>query len=110
MVERRVCSAADLRDELPAIFLPALLTRALKQKLPLLEAQTRRAVGLAKRDPSELSAAIAIWERIGSPPNLGPARAERCLLAGDQAETNEGRPILKKIHDLNYSDRVADRI
>ncbi len=110
MVERRLCFAADLRAELPAIFLPALLTRALKQKLPLLEAQTRRAIGLAKRDPSELSAAIAIWERIGSPPNLGRARAERGLLAGDQAETNAGLAILKKIGDLNYVDRFAARI
>jgi len=110
MVERRLCFAADLRAELLANFLPALLTRALDQKLPLLEAQTRRAIGLANRDPSELSAAIAIWERIGSPPNLGRARAERALLTGDQAETDAGLAILKKLGDVNYVDRFAARV
>ncbi len=110
MVERLLAFAADLRAELPASFLPALLNRALEQKLPLLEAQARRAIGLGNRDPSELSAAIAIWERVGSPPNLGRARSERGLLTRDRADTDAGLAILKKLGDLNYVDRFATRI
>ncbi|HKB34284.1 MAG TPA: adenylate/guanylate cyclase domain-containing protein [Candidatus Dormibacteraeota bacterium] len=110
MVERRLSFSADQRAALPAIVLPTLLSRALEQKLPLLEAQTRRAIGLANRDPSELSAAMAIWDRIGSPPNFGRARAERGLLTGDQGETAAGLSILKKLGDVNYVDRFASEI
>ncbi len=110
MVERRLCLACDLRAELPPEFLAALLARALEQKLPLLEAQTRRGIGLANRDAAELSAAIAIWQRIGALPNLGRARAERGLLTGDQAETRAGLAILKKLGDANYVDRFVERV
>jgi hypothetical protein len=110
MVERRVALAADLRAELPPAVLPALLARSIEQKVPLLQAQVRRAIGLAKRDPAELTAAIAIWEPVGALPNLGRARAERGLLTGDQAETDAGLGMLKKLGDANYVDRFVARI
>jgi len=109
-IERRLSLAADLRSEISAEVVAALLARAQEQKLPLLEAQTRRAAGLAKRDPAELSAAIVIWERAGALPNLGRARAERGLVTGDQAETDAGLAILKKLGDMNYVDRFAARV
>lgn len=43
-------------------------------------------------------------------PNLGRARAERGLLTGDQAETDAGLAILKKLGDVNYVDRFAARV
>ena len=107
MVERRLALAADLRTELPPNLLPALLERAIEQKIPLLEAQVRRAMGVANRDPAELTAAIAIWEPVGALPNLGRARAERGLFSGDQAETEAGLAILKRLGDVNYVDRFA---
>jgi hypothetical protein len=110
IIERRVALAADLRADLPPEVLPALLARSIQQKLPLLEAQVRRAVGLAQRDPAEMAAAIATWERVGSLPNLGRARAERGLLTGDQAETEAGLAILKKLGDVNYVDRFVARV
>jgi hypothetical protein len=110
MVERRLAMAADLRAELPPNVLPALLARALHQKLPLLEAQVRRAIGLAQRDPAELTAAIAIWEPVGALLNLGRARAERGILTGDQADTEAGLAILKKVGDANYLDRFSARV
>jgi hypothetical protein len=110
MVERRVALAADPREELPSNVLPALLERAVLRRLPLLEAQARRAIGLANRDPAELSAAIAIWEPMGAVPNLGRARAERGLLTGDPAETEAGLAILNKLGDVNYVDRFAARV
>jgi class 3 adenylate cyclase/tetratricopeptide (TPR) repeat protein len=110
IVERRVALAADLRAELPPGVLPALVARSIDQKLPLLEAQVRRAIGLAQRDPAEMSAAIATWERVGSLPNLGRARAEQGLLTGDQAETEAGLAILKKLGDVYYVDRFVPHL
>jgi hypothetical protein len=81
---------------------------------PAISASGRRTIsssaGLASRDPAELSAAIGIWERAGAVPNLGRARAERGLLTGDQAETDAGLAILKKLGDVNYVDRFAARV
>jgi class 3 adenylate cyclase/tetratricopeptide (TPR) repeat protein len=110
IIERRLSLAADLRSQISADVVAALLTRAKEQKLPLLEAQTRRAAALTNRDPAELSAAIGVWERAGALPNLGRARAERGLLTGDQAETDAGLAILKKLGDANYVDRFAARV
>jgi class 3 adenylate cyclase/tetratricopeptide (TPR) repeat protein len=110
MVERRLARAVDLRAELPTSVLPAVLARALEQKIPLLEAQARRAIGLAHRDAAQLTAAIAIWEPVGALPNLGRARAERGLVLGDEKETEAGLAILKKLGDINYVDRFADRV
>jgi hypothetical protein len=67
-------------------------------------------MGLANRDPAELTAAIAVWEPVGAVPNVGRARAERGLFSGDQAETEAGVAILKKLGDVNYVDRFAARV
>jgi class 3 adenylate cyclase len=107
MIERRLSLVADLRTELPPNVAPALLARATEQKIPLLEAQARRAIGLAHRDDAQLTAAIAIWERVGALPSLGRARAERGLIMRDQKETDAGLDILKKLGDVNYVDRFA---
>ncbi len=107
MIERRLSLVADLRTELPPNVAPALLARATEQKIPLLEAQAKRAIGLAHRDAAQLTAAIAIWERVGALPSLGRTRAERGLITGDQKETDAGLDILKKLGDVNYVDRFA---
>jgi class 3 adenylate cyclase/tetratricopeptide (TPR) repeat protein len=107
MTERRLCLANDNREQVPADVLDRNLNRALRIHVPLLEAQTRRAIGLAHRDAAQLTAAIAIWERIGALPSLGRARAERGLVTGDQKETDAGLDILKKLGDVNYVDRFA---
>jgi hypothetical protein len=110
ILERRLALAGDLRSDISPEVVTALLARAKDQRLPLLEAQTRRAAGLANRDPRDLSAAIVTWERAGALSNLGRARAERGLLIGDQAETDAGLAILKRLGDVNYVDRFAARV
>ncbi|MGH7763845.1 MAG: ATP-binding protein [Candidatus Dormibacteraceae bacterium] len=106
LLERRLALAADLRAEVPVSVSRELLKRGIDQKVPLLEAQARRYIGLMQKDASELSAAAATWERIGSLPNLGRARAELGAITGDPAETEAGLAILKKIGDANYLDRL----
>ena len=52
-----------------------------------------------------MSAAVAIFERLGAVPQLGRARAERGVLTGDEAETEAGLAILRKLGDATYVDR-----
>jgi len=104
-VERRISLACDHREQVPREVLQQGLARAVHVQVPLLEAQIRRARGLAFRDASELSRAIEIWERIGVVPQLGRARAERGLINGDAAETDAGLAMLKKLGDVDYVDR-----
>ena len=108
--ERRVSLACDHREQIPREVLEEGLARAIQVGVPLLEAQIRRARGLAYRDASELSLAIETWERIGVVPQLGRARAERGLINGDAAETEAGLAMLKKLGDVDYVDRFVARV
>jgi class 3 adenylate cyclase/tetratricopeptide (TPR) repeat protein len=110
VAERRFSLAADRRQEIPQSVLDGGLEKAIRIGAPLLEAQVRRARGLAMRDPSELAQAIAIWEPRGALPALGRARAERGLIRGDNAETDAGLAILKKLGDVDYLDKFAARV
>jgi tetratricopeptide (TPR) repeat protein len=106
-VEKRLCLASDRREHLPSEILEAGLVKALETRMPLVEAQVRRARGLAYRDATELTAALAIWDRIGAVPHQGRALAERGLITGDRKQTETGLAILKKLGDVNYVDRFA---
>lgn len=107
--ERRLCLANDNREILPANIRERLLARAIEQRLPLLQAQVRRSNGLGGKDPGEMSAAIAIWEKAGSLPNLGRGLAKRGMLTGNAAETDSGLAVLKNVGDVNYIDRFSAR-
>jgi hypothetical protein len=108
--ERRFSLAADRRAEIPRDVLDAGLEKAIRFKVPLLQAQIHRARGLAMRDESELTAAIGILEPRSALPALGRARAERGLIRGDSVETEAGLALLKKIGDANYLDRFTMRV
>jgi tetratricopeptide (TPR) repeat protein len=110
LIERTLSLAGDVRAELAADLIGTLLETGIDKRVPLLEAQARRCLGLAQKDASQLSAAIAIWERVGSLPNLGRARAERGLITGDSAETEAGLAILKHLGDVNYVDRFSTHL
>ncbi|MFI5282831.1 MAG: ATP-binding protein [Candidatus Dormibacterales bacterium] len=107
MLERRLALAADLRAPVSQELLATLLQRSVDQKVPLLEAQVRRNLGITNRDAAQLAAAIRIWEPAGALTNLGRARAEKGALTADQAEVEAGLAILKKIGDGNYTDRFS---
>jgi class 3 adenylate cyclase/tetratricopeptide (TPR) repeat protein len=110
LAEHRACLAVDRREQIPEEILTAGLDVAVRVGVPLLEAQLRRARALAYRDPAEMTRALAIWDRAGAVPHQGRAHAERGLLTGDQAETDAGLAILKKLGDLNYLDRFVGRV
>jgi class 3 adenylate cyclase/tetratricopeptide (TPR) repeat protein len=102
---RRYRLACDNREALAETLLVDGLAIAIQTGVPLLEAQIRRARGLAHRDESELARAIELWERAGALVDIGRGRAERGVLTGDTSETEAGLAILKKIGDANYVDR-----
>jgi hypothetical protein len=108
--ERRLGLACDHREELPVEILEAGLQRAVQVGVPLLEAQVRRARALARRDPDEMNRALEIWDRVGAVPHQGRGHAEHGLLTGDQAETDAGLAILKKLGDANYVDRFTAQV
>jgi len=108
--ESRFRLAADRRLEIPRAVLDEGLDQAVRLKLPLLEAQIRRARGLAGRDEAEMTAAISIWGPRSALPSLGRALAERGLIRGDSVETQAGLDLLRKLGDVNYLDRFAPRV
>jgi len=110
LTERRLNLANDKRQPVPENVMYRELEKSIRTGTPLVEAQVRRSIGLAHADASELSAAIAIWERIGALPCLGRAKAERGLITGDHAETEAGLAILKKLGDVNYVDRFSAKL
>src|ERR1700681_566476 len=64
--ERRLWLANDAREQLAPEILEAGLAKAVEVRVPLLEAQVRRARALAYRDPSEMRQALTIWDRVGA--------------------------------------------
>jgi class 3 adenylate cyclase/tetratricopeptide (TPR) repeat protein len=105
LAELRLALACDRHEDLPRQILEGGLERAIATRVPLLEAQVRRARALAHRDAEEMSRALAIWDRAGATTYIGRGRAERGALIRDPAETEAGLAILKKIGDANYVDR-----
>ncbi|HLY90599.1 MAG TPA: hypothetical protein VKQ27_16580, partial [Acetobacteraceae bacterium] len=110
MVERRLNLANDCRQAVPDNVIEETMNRAVRYKIPLLEAQTRRTIALGRKDAQEMSNAIAIWERIGAVPLIGRAKAERGLITGEEAETESGLQILSKLGDAFYLDRFSHQI
>ena len=108
--ERRLSLACDRREELSQFVLDKSLAKSVATRVPLVEAQARRARALAHHDASEMSNAIEIWERVGAVPQLGRGKAERGLLNGDPAETEAGLAMLKKLGDTNYVDKFTMRV
>jgi class 3 adenylate cyclase/tetratricopeptide (TPR) repeat protein len=107
LAERRLALACDKRDSLSISVLEQGLANAVAKRVPLLAAQVQRAIGLARRDPAPLSAALEIWQRAGALPNIGRARAERGLVTGDSIETDAGLAVLRKLGDACYLDRFS---
>jgi len=85
-LERALSFCCDRGHRLARDVTSAVIAAAeLHEQLPL-QAQARRALGIAATDPQELARALAIFERIGAAPYAARARCERALLIGDAQE------------------------
>jgi class 3 adenylate cyclase len=106
LVERTLSLCADLgRAHDPDTIRPIAETAA-ADGLKLLEAQARRALGIAGRDAAELTRALAIFEEAGAVPYAARVRCERALVTGDEAELETGLRALEALGDLDQLARM----
>jgi class 3 adenylate cyclase len=106
LVERTLSLCSDSDRSLAPEALQPIVTSAAADGLKLLEAQARRALGLSRRDPAELTCALALFEETGATPYTARVRCERALLDGNQSELEAGMHILEALGDLDQLARV----
>jgi class 3 adenylate cyclase len=107
LVERTLSLCADLDRSLSPEALRPIVECAAADGLRLLEAQARRALGIAVRDPAELARALEIFEKAGAAPYAARVRCERALLTSDRSELEAGMRVLESLGDLDQLARVA---
>ncbi len=101
LCDEGVVLGADLLDAVE-------LTRSFHSS-PLVQAQVRRARGIASRDPDELGRSLAVFERCGCVPSVARVRIERGLLAGSEREIAEGMGSLESLGDVEQIERYERR-
>ena len=106
LVERTLALCTDLDRPLTPDTLRPIVAAAAADGLKLLEAQARRALGVAERDPAELARALAIFEETQATPYAARVRCERALLTGDPAELEAGLHALEALGDLGQLARI----
>jgi class 3 adenylate cyclase len=105
LVERTLSLCADLDRSLAPEVLQRIVERAAADGLKLLEAQARRALGLARRDAAELTRALGIFEETRALPYAARVRCERGLLGGDRSDLEAGLHVLETLGDLDQLAR-----
>jgi class 3 adenylate cyclase len=93
-VERVLATFVDRGQPIRAETVSAILEMAEARRLPLLEAQARRAAGQFER-------AIEIWEACGAPPYAARARIELARSRGEPPDPSDVS-VLRKLQDLEY--------
>ena len=73
----------------------------------VLEAQARRALGVASRDPDELRRAVALFQETGALPYEARARWEHALITGEDSEFAGAELILEQLGDVDQLERFA---
>ena len=112
LVERTLSLCADLGRALAPDTIRPIVESAVADGLALLEAQARRALGIAERDAAELTRALAIFEGARAMPYAARVRCERALLTGDQGELEAGMRVLEALGDVDQlarMERARDR-
>ena len=107
LVERTLSLCVDLDRSLSAEAIRPIVECAAADGLRLLEAQARRALGIAVRDPAELARALEIFEKAGAVPYAARVRCERAHLTSDRSELEAGMRVLESLGDLDQLARVA---
>ncbi len=87
-----------------------VIARAAELGFASLEAQARRALGIALDDPEEVERAATIFERTGMAAYAARARCEDALLVGDGRELDAGLAVLDRLGDLEGPARYRRRL
>jgi predicted ATPase/class 3 adenylate cyclase len=106
LVERTLSLCADLGRALAPDALRPIVASAAVDGLRLLEAQARRALGLATHDPAELGRALAIFEETRARPYAARVRCELALLTGSESELETGLQVLEALGDVDQLGRM----
>jgi class 3 adenylate cyclase len=106
LVERTLSLCADLDRPLAPDAVRPIVEGAAADGLRLLEAQARRAIGIAARNTAELTRALEIFEETRAVPYAARVRCERALLTGNQSELEAGMRVLEVLGDLEQLARV----
>lgn len=105
-VERTVSLCVDWgRPPAPEVIRP-IAEFAAAYRYKVLEAQVRRALGVASRDTGELSRSLEIFEQIGAVPYAARVRCERGLLTGNGGDLSQGMRMLETLGDVDQLNRV----
>ncbi len=105
-LERGLSFAADRRQPPAVDVVRPIVEFAAAHGYQPLEAQARRALGLALQDPGELTRALDLFGRIGAGPYAARTRCERALLAGDEGGFAAGVRVLAELGDLDQVERI----
>jgi class 3 adenylate cyclase len=106
LVERTLSLCADLDRSLAPEAIRPIVECGAADGLKLLEAQGRRALGIAVRDTVELTRALEIFEETLAVPYAARVRCERALLTGNQSELEAGMHVLEALGDLDQLARM----
>jgi class 3 adenylate cyclase len=106
LVERTLSLCADLDHVLLPEAIRPIVDSAAAEGLTLLEAQARRALGIAVRDPAELTRALGLFEETRAAPYAARVRCERALLTRDQKELEAGMHVFETLGDLDQLARI----
>lgn len=106
LVERTLSLLADHGRPPARQAITPILQFTSSQSLRILEAQARRAVGLAERDVVELERALEIFDRTDAMPYAARVRCELALLTGDSAGLAVGLKTLESFGDLDQLARM----
>ena len=106
LVERTLALCVDLDRSLSPDAIRPIVECAAADGLRLLEAQARRALGIALRDPAELARALELFEKASAVPYAARVRCEQALLTTDRGELEAGMRVLEALGDLDQLARI----
>ncbi len=84
----------------------ALAEHAALLQMRIIEAQARRALGLGKSDPAELTRALKLFQQAEAAPYVARVLCERGILTGHNADLTAGVRMLEALGDLGHLARL----
>ena len=108
-VEHVVALCADRADPVAMASIDALVARAERSGMQLLEAQARRLRGVLARDDDDLAQSLAMFEAVGAARYAARVRTELGLARGDDALVKAGSRQLEAMGDDGQLGRLASR-
>jgi hypothetical protein len=109
-VERGLNLLLDAGHTPPLEQLETFFEVAIRTGFRVLEAQVRRGLGIAHREPEQLTASLELWEGMGAKPYAARVRCERAMLTGDRQDLERGLGVLEGLGDrqqLGRFERLA---